>query len=78
MKVEFSVEEVWQMMDSVVDQMVDLEMNRQDRAALRRWRSDEMVPGAPALGLLTEKVNEALADIHTSSEVSPIKKPDWV
>ena len=78
MKVEFSIEEVWQMMDSVVDQFVELEIGRQDRAALRRWRSDEMAPGSPALALLTEKVNEALADVHASSEVSPIKKPDWV
>lgn len=78
MKVEFSVDEVWQMMDSVVDQFVDLDISKQDRAALRRWRSDEMSPGSPALGLLTEKVNEALADVHSSSEVSPIKKPDWV
>ena len=78
MKVEFSVEEAWQMMDSVVDQLVGLDIDRGNRAALRRWRSDEMTPGSPAMKLLRDKVNEALAHVHETSEVSPIKKPDWV
>lgn len=78
MRVEFTVEEVWQMMDSVVDQIVGLDVGKQDRAALRRWRSEEMTPGSPSMSLLTEKVNEALRGAHASSEASPIKKPDWV
>ena len=78
MRVEFSVEEVWQMMDSVVDELVGLDIDRGERATLRRWRSDEMTPGSPAMKLLRDKVNEALARVHESSEVSAIKKPDWV
>ncbi len=77
MKVEFTAEEVWQMMDSVVDELVQLNLGKKDRAGLRRWRSDEMALGAPAMTLLTEKVNTELRRVHERTEVSPIKKPDW-
>ncbi len=78
MKVEFTAEEVWQMMDSVVGELVELNLGKKDRAVLRRWRSDDMVLGAPAMTLLTEKVNAELQRVHERSEVSPIKKPDWI
>ena len=78
MKVEFSVDEVWQMMDSVVDQLVALKLDRKDRAAIRRWRSDEMSLSSPLVRLLTEKANAELQRMHDRSEVSPIKKPDWL
>ena len=78
MKVEFTVDEVWQMMDSVVDQLVDLKLDRKDRAAIRRWRSDEMSLSSPLVRLLTEKANTELQRMHDRSEVSPIKKPDWL
>ena len=77
MKVEFSVDEVWQMMDSVVAQLVALPLGKQDRAALRRWRSDTMGATSPAIQLLAEKVNAELQRSHDRSEVSPITKPDW-
>ena len=78
MKVEFTAEEVWQMMDSVVGELVQLNLGKKDRAALRRWRSDDMALGALAMTLLTEKVNAELRRVHERSEVSPIRKPDWV
>ncbi len=65
------------MMDAIVDELVALDVSRQDRAALRRWRSDEMRPSSPAMHLLAEKVNAELQRQHDRSEVSPIKKPDW-
>ena len=78
MRVEFTPEEVWQMMDSVVGELVQLNLGKKDRATLRRWRSDEMALGAPAMALLTEKVNTELRRVHERHEVSPIVKPDWV
>ena len=78
MKVEFDVEEVWTMMNSVLDQLVALDMNTADRATLRRWRSDEMTPGSPATKLLAEKMNIEIQGTHERSELSPIKKPDWL
>ena len=77
MKVEFTAEEVWQMMDSVIGELVQLNLGQKDRATLRRWRSDDMALGAPAMTLLTEKVNAELGSVHGHSEVSPIQKPDW-
>ncbi len=78
MKVEFTVDEVWAMMDNVVDQLADLSLSKKDLAALRRWRSDQMSPGAPSMRLLAEKVNMELRRVADRNEVSPIKKPDWV
>lgn len=78
MKVEFTAEEVWQMMDSVVAELVELNLGKKDRATLHRWRSDDLALGAPAMTLLTEKVNAELQRVHERTEVSPIRKPDWI
>ncbi len=78
MKVAFDVEEVWAMMNSVLDQLIELDMDTGDRATLRRWRSAEMTPGSPATKLLAEKMNRDIQGAHDSSEPSSIKKPDWV
>jgi hypothetical protein len=77
MKVEFNIDEVAQMMDSVIDELVELKMDRGDRAKLRRWRSDEMSGGSALMQLLTEKVNEELQRTHDRSEISDIRRPDW-
>ena len=77
MKVEFSVEESWELMNSVVDQLVALDMPKADSATLRRWRSREMQPTSPQMRLLAEKINAELQRTHDRSEVSAIKKPDW-
>lgn len=78
MRVEFTVEEVWAMMDNVVGQVVDLKISQKDRAAIRRWRSDEMSPRTAAMRLLAEKVNSELERVAIRTEASPIKKPDWL
>ncbi|MDP6606835.1 MAG: hypothetical protein QF664_11340 [Dehalococcoidia bacterium] len=78
MRVQFTVEEVWAMMDNVVEQVVDLKIGQKDRAAIRRWRSEDMSPGSPAMRLLAEKVNAELERVAIRTEASPIKKPDWL
>ena len=78
MKVEFSVEEVWQLMNSVLDEVVELKLDRKDTAAIRRWRSEEMTPASPAMHLLSQKVNAEIQGTHDRTQVSPIKKPDWL
>jgi hypothetical protein len=81
MKVEFEIEEVWTMFNSVVDEILTVpavKKDRKDLAALRRWRTDEMTPGSDAMKLLAEKVNAAIRREHERQEVSPIKKPDWL
>lgn len=77
MKVEFTVEEIHTMFQSVVDQIVALELDKKDRAAIRRWAADEMTPGQIPMRRLSDKINEQVQHAHDRSEVSPIKKPDW-
>ncbi|MBG93021.1 MAG: hypothetical protein CL792_03475 [Chloroflexi bacterium] len=76
MKVEFTVEESTTMFDAVVDQIVKIKLSKQDKAMIRRWRT-EMSPGSHAMQLLGDKINAELEREHTRSEVSAIKKPDW-
>ncbi len=81
MKVEFEIEEVWTMFNSIVDEILAipaLKSDKKDVAALRRWRTDEMTPGSDAMKILTDKVNRAVQREHERQEVSPIKKPDWL
>ena len=77
MKVEFTIDEVATMMDTVIDELTELDLNKSDRAKLRRWRADEMGGGSALMQLLAEKVNEELERTHTRSEISDIRKPDW-
>jgi hypothetical protein len=76
MKVEFTVEETTAMFDAVIDQIVEMNLGRGDKATIRRWRTD-MSPGSAAMQLLAEKINSGLQREHDRSEVSSIKKPDW-
>jgi len=81
MKVEFEIEEVWTMFNSIVDELLTIPAVKSDKkgvATLRRWRTDEMTPGSDAMKVLTEKVNRAIQREHERQEVSPIKKPDWL
>lgn len=66
------------MMSAVVDDLLELKLSAADRAAIRRWRSDEMAPGAQQMKLLAEKLNATLQTMHDRSEASPISKPDWI
>jgi len=77
MKVQFTVEEIHTMFQSVVDQVVALDLDKKDRAAIRRWAAEQMTPGEPPMRRLADKVNEHVQNAHDRSEVSQIKKPDW-
>lgn len=78
MKVEFTIDEVHTMFQAVVEQIAGLELDKKDRAAIRRWATSEMTPLKPEMQRLTEKVNREIQQSHDRSEVSPIKKPDWI
>lgn len=78
MKVEFTVDECHRMYEAVMDAILALDIDKHDKATLRRWRSDEMTPGTPLMQVLAEKMNTEIQASHDRSEVSPIKKPDWV
>ena len=78
MKVEFNADEVHQMLEAVLEEMTALKLDKHDRAALRRWLAEDMTPGTLAVQRLAEKLNEELQQTHARSEVSAIKKPDWL
>ena len=78
MKVEFTSDEVHRMLDAVLEEVAGLKLDKHDRAALRRWLADDMTPGSLAVQRLTEKLNDELQQTHARSEVSVIKKPDWI
>jgi len=77
MKVEFTVEEIHAMFEEVVDQIVAIDLDKKDRAAIRRWAAADMKSGEVLMRRLSDKINEQIQHAHDRSEVSPIKKPDW-
>ena len=79
MKVEFTIDETHRMFEAVIDEVVALKtLDTPDRAMIRRWRAEEMVPGSPLMKRLSDRINEEIQHSHDRSEVSAIKKPDWV
>ncbi len=79
MRVELDVEEAWSVMSYVVKRLVDeAQLTDEDRARIRRWRSEQMRPTDDAMQLLTGKINQDLAHAMESKRRSQIRKPDWV
>jgi len=78
MKVEFTSDEVHTMLEAVLEDVAALKLDKHDRAAIRRWLADDMTLGSLAVQRLTDKLNDELQQTHARSEVSAIKKPDWL
>ena len=79
MKVEFEVDEAWNLLNHVVNRMLDeTQLTDSDRARVRRWKSDEMRATSQEMRVLTSKMNEDLA-AHLERKIkSQLRKPDWV
>jgi hypothetical protein len=79
MKVEFDADEVWALLSTVMREVIDtVDFADEDRAALRRWRSEKMRPGSDDMKALVARINEDLARIIKTKERSQIQKHDWV
>ena len=79
MKVELDSDEVWALLSTVTKQVVDnAELSDEDRAALRRWRSQQMRQGSDEMKALVQKLNDDIARVMRQRERSPIQKHDWV
>ena len=79
MKVELEVDEVWTALSLIVDRVADESgLSDEDRARVKRWRSEEMKLTSEAMKVLTQKVNDDLAKLAKHKERSPIRRPDWV
>lgn len=77
-RVELDIEESWAVFSQVVNHMLEeVDIDKSDRAKIRRWKSGEMRPGREEMEALHEKMNadiERLWDVRRKSE---IRKPDW-
>ena len=77
-KVELDVEEAWAVFSQVVNHMLDeVELNKSDKAAIRRWKSNEMRPGREEMDALHEKMNDDIERLWSVRRKSEIRKPDW-
>ncbi len=77
-KVELDVEEAWSVMNRIIGQMLDeTELHKSDRAAVRRWKSNEMRPGREEMDALHEKINADIERLWSVRRKSELRKPDW-
>lgn len=77
-KVELDIEEAWAIFNRVVGQMLDeVDIDKSDRAAIRRWKSSEMRPGREEMDALHEKMNDDIERLWEVRRKSEIRKPDW-
>ncbi len=77
MKVQFSPDEAHAMLQAVLEDVTALKLDAKDKAVVRRWL-DEMKPTSLAVQALAEKISDEIQQTHDRSEVSSIKKPDWL
>jgi hypothetical protein len=79
MRVQVDEDEVWALLSTVTKQILDeTDLSDDDRAALKRWRSEEMRPGREPMRALQEKLNTDLERVIKAKERSSIQKHDWV
>ncbi len=79
MKVELDTDEVWGLLSTVAKQVIDdLDLSDEDRAGLRRWRSEQMRQGSEGMRTLQQKLNDDLMRLSRQRSRSQIQKHDWV
>ncbi len=79
MRIQVDEEEVWSLFSMLTQSVLESAgLSDDDRAKLRRWRSEEMRPGREGLRSLTDKINTDLARALKAKERSAIQKHDWV
>ena len=78
MRLELEQEEGRELLSLIVERITEeAKLSNQDRAALKRWRSERMKPGSDGMRELTEKVNADLKRALRTKEKSAVQKPDW-
>ncbi len=78
MRLELNPEEGRELLSLVVDRLAEeAGLSDQDRAAVRRWRSEQMKAGSDGMRELTEKINADLERALRRKEKSAVQKPDW-
>jgi len=77
-KVELDIEEAWAVMNRIIGRMLDeTELEKSDRAAVRRWKSNGWRPGREEMDALHEKINADIERLWAVRRKSEIRRPDW-
>ena len=78
MRIELDLEESHQLFTAVTDGLIrDIKFSKDDGAALKRWRSKAMTPGADGMKELAAKINADIARALENKAKSAVMKPDW-
>jgi hypothetical protein len=78
-KVEFDNDEAWNLLSHIVTQIIEeVPLADQDKARVRRWKSDEMRVTSQEMRVVTQKINEDLAMSLERKTKSQLRKPDWI
>ncbi len=78
MKLELELEEGRELLSLIVDRLAtEARLSDADRAALKRWRSEQMKAGSDGMRELAAKINADLERTLRSKEKSAVQKPDW-
>jgi hypothetical protein len=78
MRLELDTAEGRELLSLVVNRLAEeAGLSDEDRAAMRRWRSDQMKAGSDDMRELTEKINADLERALRRKEKSAVQKPDW-
>jgi hypothetical protein len=78
MKLELEPEEGRELLSLIVGRLTkEARLSDTDRAAVKRWRSEQMKAGSDGMRELTAKINADLERALRSKEKSAVQKPDW-
>jgi hypothetical protein len=79
MRVQIDEDEARALISTVMRHVLDeADLSDEDRAALKRWRSDELRAGREPLRALLDRLNTDLERVIKTKERSAIQKHDWV
>ncbi len=78
MRLELEQEESAQLLSLIVDRITqEAGLATKDRAAVKRWRSEQMKAGSDGMRELTNKMNADLDRALRTKEKSAVQKADW-
>lgn len=79
MRLELEPDEARELLSLIVDRIAEeAGLSDEDRATLRRWRSEAMRTGSEGMRELTAKVNADLERALRTKEKSAVRRPDWM
>ena len=78
MRLELEQEESVQLLSLIADRITqEAGLATKDRAAVKRWRSEQMKAGSDGMRELTNKINADLDRALRTKEKSAVQKADW-